>query len=487
MTEFLLAPLGFLAAFSAAIGAIFCLMKLSQMLRNKESAYLPYIFYSSTLVSILTHIATGRNLFAQSMLGATELSDNSLSFPPYYLWISRANTTFILFVACQWLVSRLMRYGTKPDTPTLLIGAFLFLYFTNVLTPALFSAHPSFDHKYVYLSLLGVASLFAQDNEDAAIRAARNSLYIFLLVSAACIPWNPGLVLSDNYLEGVIPGLTYRYAGLANHANSLGPIIVLFLLCLYSKPYARRWINFLGWILGYASLVLAQSKTSWIGFIMCMCCMGYFKYGAFFKRRLFDVNNPVLSAMFIVMAMITVSAVSAGIMLSDIEGEINAFFSTRAGADLTTMTGRTPIWEVALSEWRNSPLFGYGLTLWDAAHQTKIGMPWAFDAHNQFIQTLASAGLVGAAGLAIYVATLFWFTLKTAKSSQGLTLAIFLMIFSRSITEVPLPIFGFDFNSLTHILLLMIIGAQFKYRRIEKTNRAVLAAYPKPAIYRGQI
>ncbi|MDO9213743.1 MAG: O-antigen ligase family protein [Methylococcales bacterium] len=465
MTEFLLTSILLLAAFFAAIAAAFCLMKgFIQVVYSKEG-FLPYIFYTSTFVNMLTIISEGRNMFVYTDPSAISPGPSS-----YVIWIARISSALILFAACQRIASRLMHYGSKPNTPTLLIIAFLFFFFTNVFTAALFSAHPSFEHFYVYLVLVGTASLlFAQGEEEISIHSARNIFFIFLVISAGFIPWNPELIFNNNYLEGLIPGLTYRYAGLANHPNSLGIIIVLFLLCLWNKPFSSRWLNFLGWIIGYSSLVLAQSKTSWICFIISVFCMGYFKYGDFVKQRFFDFKKPILPAIFTLIVMITASIISGLVMFSDIGGGINSFFSTRTGADLMTMTGRTMIWEVALNEWRHSPIFGYGLTIWDTAYRAKIGIPSAVTAHSQFYQTLASAGIVGVAGLLIYAATLFWFTLKTAKSSQGLTLAIFLMLSFRSMSEVSLSVTGrFDSDALTHILLLMIIGAQFKSDRIQK-------------------
>lgn len=467
MTEFLLAPVLFLAAFLAAIGAIFCLMRFTHVIRSM-GGFLPYIFYTSTFVNTLQVISSGRNLFVITESDAISLT----TLPSYVIWFGRINTILFLFAACQRIATRLMQYESKPDTPTLLIITILFFFFTNVFTAAFFSAHPSPEYEYVYLVLVCTASLlFAQGEEETAIRAVRNTLFIFMVISAGYMPWKPELVFSSNYLEGVIPGLTYRYAGLAAHANSLGESIVLFQLCLWNKPFNKRWLNYLGWTIGYASLVLTQSKTSWITFIICMSCMGYFKFGVFLKQRLFDVKNPILPATFILMTMIAAGVISGVLMFSKIGSNINSFFATRMGTELLTMTGRDVIWEVALNEWRNSPIFGYGLTIWDSAYRAKIGIPGAVSAHSQFYQTLASAGIVGVTGLAIYVPTLFWFALKTAKSSQGLTLAIFLMLLFRSFSEVSLSVSGhFGPDQLTHILLLMIIGAQFNSDSIKKPD-----------------
>lgn len=471
MTELVLAPLLLLAAFLAAVGVIFGSIKLIQTVRSKEG-FLPYLFYTSTFINMFQIIIEGRNLFMVS-----DISDyHEMDYPGYFLAFARVNTAFILMGACLRIIHRLAQYGRKPDTPTLLIGTFLFFFLTNVVITAALGAHPSFEHYYVYLALVGSASLlFTQGEEEMSIRAARNAFFIMLVISAGFIPFQPQVVVDNNYLGGIIPGFTYRYAGLAPHANHLGQIVTLFLLCLWSQPFSKRWLNFFGWTIGYTSLVFAQSKTSWVSFIICMACMGYFKYGHYLKQRFFDLRNPVLPIMFILMTMGTAAAVLGIIMFSDVLNKIGLFFSTRAGSDLMTMTGRIRIWDAALNEWRSSPVFGYGLTIWDEQHRARIGLPVAFHAHNQFYQTLASAGIVGVTGLVIYVITLIRFTLKTARSSQGLTLAILLMLFLQSISEVPLAISGhFNFDAITHLLLLMIIAGQFKPHRVRKTNNSLM-------------
>lgn len=471
MTELVLAPLLLLAAFLAAVGSIFSLIKLIQMVRSKEG-FLPYLFYTSTFVNMFQIIIEGRNLFVFS-----DLSDyHEMEYPGYFLAVARFNTAFILLGAFLRITNRLTQYGRKPNTPNMLIGTFLFFFFTNVLITAVLGAHPSFEHYYIYLALVGSASLlFTQGEEEVSIRAARNAFFIMLVVSAGFIPFKPEVVVDNNYLVGIIPGLTYRYSGLAPHANHLGQIITLFMLCLWSKPFSNRWLNFFGWTIGYVSLVFAQSKTSWISFIICMSCMGYFKYGHYLKQRLFDLKKPVVPTVFILMTMGATATVLGMIMFSDVLNKISLFFSTRAGADLMTMTGRIRIWDAAINEWRSSPLFGYGLTIWDEKHRARIGLSVAFHAHNQFYQTLASSGIVGVTGLVIYVITLIRFTLKTVRSSQGLTLAILLMLFLQSISEVPLAISGhFSFDAITHLLLLMIIAGQFKPYRVRKTNNSLM-------------
>ena len=73
------------------------------------------------------------------------------------------------------------------------------------------------------------------------------------------------------------------------------------------------------------------------------------------------------------------------------------FLDSAEGAQLVTLTGRDQIWAVALRRVARDPVFGYGPALWDDAFRASIGMPNATHGHNEFIDTLARSGTVGAA------------------------------------------------------------------------------------------
>jgi hypothetical protein len=123
------------------------------------------------------------------------------------------------------------------------------------------------------------------------------------------------------------------------------------------------------------------------------------------------------------------------------------------------MTGRDQIWAVAMEEWRSSPLFGYGPGLWDADFRAAIGMPNATSAHNQFMDTLARSGTIGAAGLVAYSLVLLGMSLRYAKASGGLSLALFVALALRSISEVPMLLQGYGTELFLHLLLLVTLAA----------------------------
>ena len=57
--------------------------------------------------------------------------------------------------------------------------------------------------------------------------------------------------------------------------------------------------------------------------------------------------------------------------------------------------------------------------------------------------------------------SLLYASARTAKASAGMSMALFVLIASRSFSEVPLSLSGFAAEALTHVLLLIIITANY--------------------------
>lgn len=454
-----------LAAFLAAAGVVLCGAAVLHWGRHREQGLVPYIFYPATLAVILGVLLSGRNLDLPMYQGATQAVDawDQGATHAVDAWATRFTSLFLLLVAAERIGRRFLHYGPKHEIPMLLILGLWLFFLSNVVSSGLLGTRPWLSHHHIYTVLAGYAALlFTREEGDTAIRCMRNALFIFLVLSALCILWRPEMVLSRNY-SGLIPWLTVRYSGLSTHPNSLGPAVVVFLLCLWSRPYSARCINLLGWTIGCASLLLSQSKTNWVAFLFCAGCIAYFRHGEFLAHRLFDFRRALLPAMLLMLAMLTVSLIAVALMFGGVIERLVAFFATPQGLDLTTLMGRDRIWEVAVQEWHNNPLFGYGLTMWNEEYRARVGMVrYAYNAHNQFFNTLAVAGIVGVAGLGIYTVTLLWFVLRTVKASQGLTLALLVLVSFQSITEVPFSMTsGYGPAQQVHLLLLMVIASRF--------------------------
>ena len=330
--------------------------------------------------------------------------------------------------------------------------------------------------------MIGVAAVLATETErDLTIKGARNALFLFMAGGLLLLPINPALVLDTSYTQGFLPGVP-RMAGLAVHAVSMGILAQLGLLCLLARPYESAWLQRLAWILGLLVLFLAQSKTAWIAFVLCSACIIGVRQGPLFWRRMNNPLRPELGMVTVLAFMATVMGLALLAMFGEIGAKLGSFFDSAQGAQLTSLTGRDQIWAIAYEEWQRNPVFGYGPTLWDEGFRASIAMPNATHAHNQFMDTLSRSGTVGAAALVLYVVVLLVLSVRYARSSGGLTLALFTALLLRSISEVPLLLFGYGTELITQILLLMAIVAaasqahQVKQVRFSKNQTGVFQA-----------
>ncbi|WFR81208.1 O-antigen ligase family protein [Janthinobacterium rivuli] len=423
---------------------------------KRETGLVPYVFYPVMLSIALTAILSNRDISGNEILLTAQTVRH-----PVGVWFGRMTSLFVIFACGERILHRLMDRNTLKPMPMLLFWA-LFIYFlTNILSPAFLGSHTDVSHEYLYMFLAGYAALLMTPKEvDMSIVSMRNATLLFLLISAAVVAWNPNMVFNKNY-HGLIPFLNVRYAGLASHANGLGPMAVAFLLCLWRKPYSWRVLNLFAWTLGLASLLLAQSKTNWVACILCFACIAYFGFREQIKERLFDYRRPQLSIIGIFCFILLCVLAMLLVMFGNIDARLARFASSNEGFELLSFTGRDVIWQVAVQEWHKNPVFGYGLQIWDEAFRLSIGMPYATHAHSQFYQSLSSAGTVGAVGLVLYVFVLLYGAVRTAKVSGGMSMALFVLIISRSFSEVPLSLAGFAAEALTHLLLIIIVAAYY--------------------------
>lgn len=467
----LLAVAAFVAAVIVVVGGGAAL----QWGKDRQVGLLPYIYYGIIATAAIATLTSGRNLYLPGELVSGDLEKSGMA-----VWANRFTSIFMLLAASERIVHYLFKFKGRPRIPVVLLIGFCVFYGTNILSSAVFGFHRSFAHDYLYPLLVGIAAMFMAESEaDSAIEALRNVLSIFLVIGIAFIAIRPELVLSKDY-EGLLPGLTVRFAGMAQGPNALGPLAAVFMLCLFDRPFKRRLINRFAWTVAIVSFVLAQSKSSWIAFIVSALCVGYFRYQGSLKDLTYGRKSRIIVIPIYALMAFTVLVFSV-IMFTDVGGRLDVFLRSRAGADLMSMTGRDQIWELALAEWRAHPVFGYGLTLWNADYRAKMLTPWAYHSHNQFYQSLATAGVVGLIGLMIYLSVLVYCAVKTARATRGLSLALLLLILTRTISEVPFALTGFGLEQMVHILLLMVLAAYMKSVRADSKPNVLRFASIAPA------
>jgi O-antigen ligase len=436
---------------------------------------LHWIFPAMVAVGAVTILFSGRVL----SLNYEELAQTSENVRPIAEWLQRVVSVLIIAICVQRLVAWVAG-GGRSGSP-LLAGAFIMFWVGTVFSPAVFGAHPRLEHDYFYSLLIGTtAALGTREELHRSLVWVRTSLLLFLLASAALVFVRPWLVLDMNYSQGLLPGVP-RFGGLAPHPVAMGIFSEIFLLCLWVSPFKRRSLNAVAWAVGLAALFFAQSKTSWVSFVLCAAAMFAVRNLPSVWRRMSDPKERDFGIVICSIGFLGVAALAGVLVFSNVEQKMAYFSSTEEGAQLMTLTGRDRIWEIAKEEWQAHPVFGYGPPLFDPVYRESIRMPNATSGHNQFYDTVARSGSVGATALVMYGLVLLAFALGTARATGGLGLALFIAIALRCFTEVPLLVYGYGMELFAHLLLIMTLASAVRRQPAAVVRPAPHASLGTPA------
>lgn len=456
-----------LGAVAIPFVAYLAVVGVTQITRQREVGWFHYCFYGIFLTVAAQTIASGRDLSVANWLSVTT---DGPKIAAWATWETRIVSVLLLLAAAERVATAV--FDAKATAKmTVLLPIFVMYWMGVVASPALLGRYPRVSHEYLYPLLFACAGLLATKTESIlAVQVARNALLLFIAAGVLAIPINTGLVLETGYAQGYLPGVP-RMAGLAPHALQLGFIAQVAMFCLWDKPFKHSLLNKLAWVLCLSVLFVAQSKTAWVSFAVSAMVMLLLRQGAIVRKKLFDSERPAIGIILVLAAMACVLLVAYTMVFGELGSKIIRFFDTDDGAKLLTLNGREEIWAIALSEWRNSPIFGYGPTLFSLEFRQSIGLLNATHAHNQFVDDLSRAGLVGATALVIYVLILLILCLRTAKITGGLSVALLLVIVLRGVSEVPFALYSYGLEFAVHLLLLIVLVGAF---RINKKDRTII-------------
>ncbi|NEX62734.1 O-antigen ligase family protein [Noviherbaspirillum galbum] len=386
-------------------------------------------------------------------------------------WFLRIITAAVLGVCLARFLSAMMRHEAMPREGRGLFFAFLAFYISNFVLNNLFGTRPVFDQKLIYPLLVTIA-VYLSRSRDArmTLDATKSGLLFFCIASCAAIYLLPNASVQQGY-DGVIPGVGFRLWGLGSNPNSTGPLAVILLLLLARRPFRNVVLQLVGIASGLAVLALSQSKTAWLAAALAFPTLWWGKMmyasatGGSGRRAVYPLHRFLRPMLVCVLGLAAVT-VAAYLMTNNPLAKV----AIDQQEQVTTLTGRTEIWNVAIETWKQSPLFGYGSAMWDEVFRRQVDMAFAYNAHNQFLQSLSVAGAVGLAGMVVYVATLFRYAFAANTATRGLSLALFWVIFVRLFTEAPFNMAGiFSGEFVTHVLLFTLVLT--KGREVYFTNR----------------
>ena len=121
---------------------------------------------------------------------------------------------------------------------------------------------------------------------------------------------------------------------------------------------------------------------------------------------------------------------------------------------------------------------------WGAEHRAALGMPFAFSAHNQFLQSMSAAGTLGLLSLLAYLMILAYRCKVCADATNGVSMALFVIVFLRCMTETPFaPGAIFNGDMIAHLIIFKLALGQ---PAGIPTRRKSWPIFQRPSIYRRQ-
>jgi O-antigen ligase len=425
-----------LALSAAAVLALGTAMEFEQRWRR---LMVPALYLLILINSCLAPLLSGRDILSPDGLARPSAAGK---------WFARMVIVSTLTICAARMLAAGFSRENRGTRGGVLFVAFCVYFLTSAVLTSALGTHPEFKHDQYYVPFL-FAAVYASRAQDPelALRFAKVGLFIFILASCLVSLVAPELTIEPNY-HSWIPGVTFRFWGLETHANSMGPLALVYLLVGLHQPFERRWLQRLGLILGVGVLLLAQSKTTWTAAAITVPLLLVVRSGAW-RAAAFSLLS-LGGAIGVLMLLLPALGVS-----------LEGLSETQQGYEASRFTGRDVIWDLAAQEWIRNPLFGYGITMWNEAYRMQIGMDHAVSAHNQFLQTLSVAGTVGLVGLVVYLGTLVRYAIRAARPSQGLSIAILVLVLLRCVTETPLSLDSFLSGAFVTQLLLFHLALAY--------------------------
>ncbi len=304
----------------------------------------------------------------------------------------------------------------------------LLLTFAYALS-AFFGTVPDYEWKMVIWPLtISVVYLLPRVSLGWLVAQLQHLFMIFVVGSLAAAVLFPHWALAGTGTGlSLFLNRSVHLQGLTQEYDSMGEVALFGFLTTYWLKDARfRRISL--WLCLLA-LALSGARTSILALLVCLACLWVYKKWA--KRNLKGISVALSS-----------SVLAVGVLYLTLTGFTGIPGFTE---NLGTLNGRTLVWSLTLDQWRQSPLVGYGPTLWSATYRASQGfsnLTWVGMAHNQFIQELGESGLVGLVALIAFVLALVGWAWRSRSVDRGLALSLVIALLVIMITEAPLVVDG---------------------------------------------
>lgn len=427
--------------------------------KNKEPSLFYITLYLFLFAAALQVLFSDRDFFAyDEFIQSTGLNYVVIE------WVVRLSSFLIMLASAERGIAWLLNGKLNKHTLTLTI-VLLLCWLFNCILPYLVLANYPLRPTYLYTIIFALGLLYASsDLKDSLLKKMKNTVFLFCLFSLLLIFFVPHKVMDTSYYQGYIPGLP-RLFGLAPHATQMATCGAILLFLCYLFPYENRKVHFLSISLAIIVIVFSQSKSILLGTLV--------GGGILFLYQEESKRKPRFFKFF----LFTVFCVSTFLFLSmffNLENEAYRAFSPKQLYNITSLTGRDIIWDLALQEFYKSPILGYGGDLFSPEYREIVGYKNATHGHNLFIDALGRAGILGFLSYTILFLLLIFYSFKYSVATKGLSVALFTILFFYSLSSVTINWRDLGTSDILLFSLIIVIGsAGIGDKRLRKGSQDV--------------
>lgn len=302
---------------------------------------------------------------------------------------------------------------------------------------------PIISAKYFLIPLLGIFAYRKMQWTDKRIKVILNSLLIATSIATIC-----GII-------GLYTGFTpikmkaachdERACGLYGMYMTYGYGIGLFMVLMTGallyreklKHYIPTWLIYSAWVINFAGLYLSYARGAWLGFLAAL--------PFFFIKK----NKKIFVIGFVV------GAIALGALIG-MNSKVRGMFFERQGSN----EQRLAFFETAYVAFKEKPLFGWGYKNFEPnVKPLKAKYDIAFPdfqghAHNNFLEHLASTGILGFLALIFFHIAWFKESLCSKRLIDDISLPFVIALIVSGMTQVTLG----DGENLFLIMTLWSLG-----------------------------
>ncbi|GED69124.1 hypothetical protein BRE01_28260 [Brevibacillus reuszeri] len=270
-------------------------------------------------------------------------------------------------------------------------------------------------------------------------------MVVWMLLGGAVCSLVITLVLPD--VGKMLHEGSMAWRGIYSHKNQLGRLMclgaIVFFLVIMMKQWPR-WISWGGFLLCTSLLVLSESRTAIVVFVVLLGCIPF----------LYSFRWNVYGQLLLWMSATMLGVIFALVVVPNTEVLLESF-----GRDMT-LTGRTELWATVIEMIREHPWFGYGYSGFWLGWDGESAYLWMVsnwnppNSHNGFLDAALDVGVVGLIMILLSFFTRFIKAVQYIRTNQSWEsfwpMLFLLYMVAGNVTETSL----LDHNSFFWILFI---------------------------------